>query len=143
MIFFFFLFCTFRLVNTTTSQSFSTQINSTTKMSTTIATATTVDPTKHSARPHQILSRETSFISKPTISASDEKDESQLSTVSTTVSSGAVPTAKTHQISVPAAISTGISTSTVTITSKSFVLYFSPIFQMKYGRHMSVNFFYG
>lgn len=104
---------------TTTSQSFSSQINSTSKTSTVAtiaATATTVDSTKHSARPHQILSRETSFISKPTISASEEKEEPQFSAVSTTMTTAQVT--PLPQISVPAAITTGTSTSTVTITSK-------------------------
>lgn len=108
---------------TTTSQSFSsTQINSTSKTSTVAtiaATATTVDSTKLIVRPHQILSRETSFISKPaTISASEEKDEPQLSVVLTTIATAQATQAP--QISVSATNSTGTSTTTVTITSKLF-----------------------
>lgn len=105
------------MIATTTSQSCSLQVNSTSKTSsgaTITATATTVDSTKHSARSHQILSRETSFISKPTISTSEEKEESQLPIISTTIATAQVT--KSPQTSVPVAIT---SASIVTVTSKS------------------------
>lgn len=78
----------FSVATTTTPQSFGSQINSTSKTSTVAVTTVyeaTVDSTKHSARPHQIISRETLFVSKPTISVSEEKKgEPQLSASNST-----------------------------------------------------------
>lgn len=74
--------------------------------------ATTVDTSKNSVRTHQILSRETSFVSKPV--STEEKDE-------TTAALPAVATPQVTvapQITVPTIATTATAATTVTITSK-------------------------
>lgn len=100
-------------------------MNSTCKAPTVAVTTTTPttvsDSTKHSAtRPHQILSRETSFVSKPTINVVEEKkDESQMSINSTAAIATVQVQPQPVQIAVPSAITTTVaSVSTITITSK-------------------------
>lgn len=73
--------------------------------------ATTIETSKNSIRSHQILSRETSFISKP-ITTIDEKDESikNIAIQSTTTSS---------QLTTPIIGSeSSIAPSTMTVTGK-------------------------
>lgn len=102
------LFSFLLIAPTTSSQSFSTQLNSAIKATTATSVPVTVDSARATARPHQILSRETSFISKP-VAGSEEKDENTPN-VSLTVT-----TATTPQMTM---VTTTTSASTVTITSK-------------------------
>lgn len=105
--------CFFNAATTTTAQSFTGQLNSSSKTGTTATiVATTVDTSKNSVRPHQILSRETSFISKPT--TTEEKDETNTVVVPivTTPQVSVAP-----QITVPIISTAATVASTVTITS--------------------------
>lgn len=104
---------------TTTVQSFNAQINNTCKASTVSVTSNSittpiVESPKNSVRAHQILSRETSFISKPI--TNEEKDDSSNipSPIVTTVQVNTPP-----QITIPTITTTNAAASTVTITSKS------------------------
>lgn len=105
----------FVTATTTTSQSFNAQMNSTNKTTpvTVAVSSAPIETTKNSIRPHQILSRETSFISKPV--STEEKDEPTTipSPIITTVQVTTAP-----QITIPTVTTTGTPPSTVTITSK-------------------------
>lgn len=117
----------FSVVTTASQQSFNSQINSTSKPISVAApttTATPVESTKHSVRPHQILSRETSFVSKPPINVSEEKkDEQQSATNATAIATVKIAPQSSETVG-PSPITTAITTaSTVTITSKSINCY--------------------
>lgn len=90
-------------------------MNSANKTAATVAvsSAPPVETSKNSVRTHQILSRETSFISKPV--SSEEKDEPTAipSPIVTTVQVTTPP-----QITIPTVTTTGAPASTVTITSE-------------------------
>lgn len=75
-------------------------------------TAVAVEPAKSVARPHQILSRETSFISKA-VSTEEKEEAAVIPPAVTTVQVSAAP-----QITVPAVTTSGTVASTITITSK-------------------------
>lgn len=105
------------LTSQTTTQTFSIQTNSANK--TTIAT--TVVPSeseqaKNSMRSHQILSRETSFISKAPVTTTDEKDETKNSIApQVSVSTPQIVTTTVVQPSIPAT-STTMNTTVSTVS---------------------------
>lgn len=79
------------------------------------AVVTTVDSSKNTTRPHQILSRETSFISKPV--STEEKHET-TTTVPSTITTVQVTT--TPQIMNSPVTATSTIASSVSITSKFY-----------------------
>lgn len=99
---------------TTTSQSFSAQINSTSKTNAAVVapSVTPVEAPKNSVRPHQILSRETSFISKPITEA--EKDDA--STIPQPVVA-TVQVTTPPQITVPTIITTNATNASAPVTT--------------------------
>lgn len=100
-------------VTTVTSQTFCTQINNTNKTMAGSVAVTTVDSAKSTTRPHQILSRETSFISKPV--SVDEKDETLTSATVTAIQASTPNQITNSAVSITG---TGVVASTVTITCK-------------------------